>query len=100
MVSGFSDYRSPVGMANENCRSVLRCKSSLGNRNVVFQRYRRILNDADLVAVSLQDFVDALPAGAVHKATMDENNVIHGSSPPLFDISAYIGRSLVDRARY
>src|SRR6266576_4588533 len=58
MVSGFSDYRSPVGMANENCRSVLRCKSSLGNCHVVLQRYRRILDDADAVAVSHQDLVD------------------------------------------
>src|SRR6202011_5029001 len=71
MVSCFSDYHSPVGMANENCRSVLRCKNSLGNRYVVLQRYCRILDDADAVAVSLQDLVDALPASAVHKATMD-----------------------------
>src|SRR5258705_10851083 len=91
MVSGFSDYRSPVGMANENCRSVLRCKSSLGNCYVVLQRYRRILDDADAVAVSLQDLVDALPASAIHKATMDENDVLHGSIPPSFDDAAYIG---------
>src|ERR1700682_2899286 len=69
-------------MADENCRSVLRCKSSLGNCYVVLQRYRRILDDADVVAVSLQDFVDALPASAIHKATMDENDVLHGSIPP------------------
>jgi hypothetical protein len=55
MVSGFRDYRSPVGMANENCRSVLRCESSLGNCYVVLQRYRRILDDADVVAVALED---------------------------------------------
>src|SRR5207245_9460445 len=84
MVSGFSDYRSPVGMANENCRSVLRCKNSLGNCYVVLQRYRRILDDADAVAVSLQDLVDALPASAVHKATVDENDVLHGSIHPSF----------------
>src|SRR5438132_14007143 len=91
MVSGFSDYRSPVGMANENCRSVLRCKSSLGNCYVVLQRYRRILDDADAVAVSFQDLVDALPASAIHKATMDENDVLHGSIPPSFGDAAYIG---------
>src|SRR5256885_4941817 len=91
MVSGFSDYRSPVGMANENCRSVLRCKSSLGNCYVVLQRYRRILDDADAVAVSLQDLVDALPASAIHKATMDENDVLHGSIPPSFSDAVYIG---------
>src|SRR5258707_9732023 len=91
MVSGFSDYRSPVGMANENCRSVLRCKNSLGNCYVVLQRYRRILDDADAVAVSFQDLVDALPASAIHKATVDENDVLHGSIPPSFDDAAYIG---------
>src|SRR5712692_5995135 len=91
MVSGFSDYRSPVGMADENCRSVLRCKSSLGNCYVVLQRYRRILDDADAVAVSLQDLVDALPASAVNKATVDENDVLHGSKPPSFNDAVYIG---------
>src|SRR5467141_1329042 len=91
MVSGFSDYCSPVGMANENCRSVLRCKNSLGNCYVVLQRYCRILDDADAVAISLQDLVDALPASAIHKATMDENDVLHGSTPPSFDDAAYIG---------
>src|SRR5260370_16135176 len=91
MVSGFSNYCSPVGMASENCRSVLRCKSSLGDCYVVLQRYCRILDDADAVAVSLQDLVDALPASAVNKATMDENDVLHGSIPPSFDDAAYIG---------
>src|SRR5260370_21390531 len=91
MVSGLSDYRSPGGMAEENCRSVLRSKNSLGNRYVVLQRYCRILDDADAVAVSLQDLVDALPASAIHKATMDENDVLHGSIPPSFYDSAYIG---------
>src|SRR2546428_13033662 len=91
MVSGFRDYRSPVGMADENCRSVLRCKRSLGNCYVVLQRYCRILDDAYAVAVSLQDLVDALPASAIHKATMDENDVLHGSIPPSFDDAAYIG---------
>src|SRR4029077_10422413 len=32
IVSGFSDHRSTIRVADENCRSVLRCKSSLGNR--------------------------------------------------------------------
>src|ERR1700686_1298359 len=79
MVSGFSDYRSPVGMANENCRSVLHCKSSLGNCYVVLQRYRRILDDADVIAVLLQDFVNAFPACAVNKTTVNQNDVLHES---------------------
>src|ERR1700746_216949 len=95
MVSGFSDYRSPIGMANENCRSVLRCKNSLGNCYVVLQRYCRILDDADAVAVSLQDIVDALPASAVHKATVDENDVLHGSIPPYLNDVSNIGGTLL-----
>src|SRR5580700_5246169 len=78
-------------MADENCRSVLRCKNSPGNCYVVRQRYCRILDDADAVAVSLQDFVDALPASAVHKATVDENDVLHGSIPPSFNDVRNIG---------
>src|SRR6266478_7694637 len=98
MVSGFRDYRSPVGMADENCRSVLCCKNSLSNCYVVLQRYCRILDDADAVAVSLQDLVDALPASAVHKATVDENDVFHGSIPPFFNDAVYIGGTRLDRA--
>src|SRR5260370_27256492 len=69
MVPGFSDHRSSVGVADEDCRSVLRCKSSLGNRYVVLQRYCRILDNADTAAVSPEDLVDTLPARAVHKGT-------------------------------
>src|SRR5882724_1854883 len=71
VVSGFGDHRSTIGMADENCRSVLRCKNSFGNCYVVLQRYCRILDNANTVAVLLQDLVDTLPASAVHKATMD-----------------------------
>src|ERR1700730_1923039 len=31
IVSSFSDYRSPVRVADENCRSVLGCKNALGS---------------------------------------------------------------------
>src|ERR1700722_866501 len=100
MVSGFRDDRSPVGMGDKNCRPVLRCESSLGNCYVVLQRYRRILDDADAVAVLLQYLVDALPARAVHKATVDENDVLHGSTPPSFnDASNIAGTRLSDRAK-
>ena len=49
IVPGFSDYCSTVGVANENRRAVLCCQSPLGIRYVVFQRYRRILDDGDPV---------------------------------------------------
>src|SRR6267378_6192248 len=79
IVSGFSDYCSPVGVADENCRSVLRCKNALGSRHVVLQRYRRVLDDADVIAVLLQDTVDTFPARAVCKTSMNQNDVLHGS---------------------
>src|ERR1700730_15670406 len=73
MVPGFGDHRSSVGMADENRRSVLRCKSSLGNGYVVRQRYCRILHNADTVAVSPKDLMDTLPARAVHKGTVHQD---------------------------
>ena len=38
IVSSLRDHRSTIGVADENYRSVLRRKSSLGNRHVVRQR--------------------------------------------------------------
>src|SRR6202043_1630430 len=70
MVPCFGDHRSSVGVADEDCRSVLPCKSSLGNCYVVLQRYCRILDNTDTVAVSPEDLVDTLPARAVHKGTV------------------------------
>src|SRR5947207_4209124 len=80
MVSGFSDYRSPVGMANENCRSVLRCKNSLGNRDIVLQRYRRVLDDAHLVAVPLQDQKSSHPRGTVPPSGSLQDTCADGAS--------------------
>src|SRR6267142_2358198 len=81
-VTGLSDHRSTVGVANENRRAVLCCQSSLGVRYVVFQRHRRILDDGDTVTVSRQGLVDALPSRAVHKATVNQDNVVHNSQSP------------------
>src|SRR6266550_6110088 len=90
MVSGFSDYRSPVGMANENCRSVLRCKSSLGNCHVVLQRYRRILDDADAVAVSHQDLVDPSQPAPSTKPPWTRTMFFMARYLLLFDDAGYI----------
>jgi hypothetical protein len=74
MVPGFSDHRSSVGVADEDCRSVLRCKSSLGNRYVALQRYCRILDNADTVAVSREDLVDTSQPGPSTKAPCTRGN--------------------------
>jgi hypothetical protein len=54
-------------VANENHRFALRVDDPLGGRGIPFERERRILDDADVVAVLSQDAIDALPARAVPK---------------------------------
>ncbi len=64
-------------MADKNGWPVLSFKSAFGDSYVTFQGYRRILNDADVVAVLFKDLVHALPARAVHKTAMNQNDVLH-----------------------
>jgi hypothetical protein len=45
-------------MTNEDDRLVLRIDDALGRGNVAFERQRRVLDDADAVAVLLQQAVD------------------------------------------
>src|SRR5438552_3877467 len=58
----------------------------LGRVHISRQRNGRILHDADVEAVLLQDVIDTPPAGAVHEASMDENDIVdlwHCSSLPI-----------------
>src|SRR2546423_1281882 len=73
-------------MADESDRFALRVDDALGRGDVVFERKRRILDDAHVVAVLLQAAVDTVPAGAVHEAAVDEDNILgwaisHEKSP-------------------
>ena len=61
-------------MTNEDDRLVLRVDDVLGRGGVAFERQRRVLDDADAVAVLLQQAVDVLPAGAVDETSVDEND--------------------------
>ena len=45
----------------------LGCKDTPGNRYVVLQCYRGILDDADTVTVSLQNLVNPLPVCVVYE---------------------------------
>ena len=74
--ASLGDHRPAVGVADENDRLALRVDDALGRGHVAFERQRRILDDADVVAVLLQDVVDALPAGAVHETAVNENDVL------------------------
>jgi hypothetical protein len=61
-------------MTYEHYPAVLRADSALGYGDIVGQRYRRILNDGDVVAVLLQYLLHALPTGTVHETTVNEND--------------------------
>ena len=74
MVAGLGDDRAAVGVADEDHRFALRVDDALGRGDVVGERERRVLDDADVVAVLLQVVVDALPAGAVDETAVDEDH--------------------------
>ena len=61
-------------MADQHDWPGLRGDDALGERHVVGERGRRVLDDGDVVAVLLQDVVDALPAGAVDEAAVDKDD--------------------------
>src|SRR3979490_1293929 len=61
-------------MSDENYGVSLSVNNALGRSDIVGERYRRILNDRDSVAVLPQDVIDALPTRAVHKTTVHQNH--------------------------
>jgi len=79
MGARLGDDRPAVGVADEHDRPVLRVDDPPGRGDVALERQRRILHDADLVVVPGQDVVDALPAGPVHEAAVNEDDVPLGS---------------------
>jgi hypothetical protein len=70
-------------MTNEDDRLVLRVDDALGRGGVALERQRRVLDDADAVAVLLQQAVDLLPAGAVDETPVDENDRARSSHDAL-----------------
>jgi len=53
IVASFGDHHSAVGVAYKNHRAILRVNNTLGCGYVVRQRYRRMLDDGDIVAILL-----------------------------------------------
>src|SRR5436305_3127190 len=75
MIPGPGYRRPAVGVADEDDRPVLGIDDALGRFHVTIERKRRILHDADVETVLLQDVVDALPAGAVDETPVNEDYV-------------------------
>ena len=63
-------------MADQDDWPVLRVDDLSGGLRVALERQSRVLDDADVVAVLLEQVVDGLPAGTVHKPAVDENDVV------------------------
>src|SRR5208337_2937462 len=65
--------------------------------NVICERYCWILDDADVVAVPLEDFVNVSPTRAIHEATVDENDCLYSrirfSSHNVFLSCVFVGYS-------
>jgi hypothetical protein len=72
--AGFGDDNAAVGMTDQHHRPLRLRDREPGGGHIVGQGGRRVLNDADVVTVLLQDVVDAFPAGAVDKAAVHEDD--------------------------
>ena len=70
----FGDDNAAVGVADQNDRPLRLRYHELGRGHVVGQGRRRVLHDADVETVLLQDVVDAFPTCAVNKAAVHEND--------------------------
>src|ERR1700755_1987621 len=79
-------------MTDEDDRPARAGNDALRHGYVVSERCRRVLDDADLVAILLQDLVHVFPTRTVDETAMDQNdgtegggcNAVHNSSPVLF----------------
>src|SRR3954452_20032650 len=71
-------------MADEDRRAVLAVEHVVRRLDVAVERQCLVLQDADVEAVRLQQFVDPLPAGAVDEAPVNQDHVsyvCHGDLP-------------------
>ncbi|MCY1240480.1 hypothetical protein D9M72_533320 [compost metagenome] len=76
--AGFGNDHAAIGVADEYDRAVLCGDRALGDGDVIGKRQGRVLDDGDVVAVLLEDVVDALPAGAIDEAAVNEHDILGG----------------------
>jgi hypothetical protein len=74
MIAGFRDDGAAVGMSHENNVAAYTVNGGFCNRHIVGQRPRWVLNDDDLIALVLQNFVDTRPSRSIDKTAMNEND--------------------------
>src|SRR6266849_8048216 len=63
-------------MSDEDYRAGLSVNNAFGYGDIIGERYRRILNDRNCVAVLPQNVIDALPTRAVDKTAVHQNHCL------------------------
>jgi hypothetical protein len=74
IVAGLRDYHAAVRVTHEDHWARLRRDHTLGDGDIVVERDRWMLDDADAVPMLPQAVVHALPTGTVHEPTVDEHD--------------------------
>src|SRR5260370_705387 len=70
----FGDHCAPRRVDYEDDGTVPRMDNAFRCYCIVGQRYRRILNDSEMVAAFGQYLVDVLPSRTVHESTVNEDD--------------------------
>src|SRR5262249_51954704 len=65
---------SAVRVPYEDDGTILRRNHELGRGDVVAQRLGRVLNDADVIAIPLEDPVNGGPTGSVHEPAVNQHD--------------------------
>jgi hypothetical protein len=72
----FGDHDLAVGVPNRDYGAWMGMDYQLRCGHISHQRNGRILDDSDVEAVLLQNVIDTPPAGAVHEASVDKNDIV------------------------
>ena len=84
MPARLSDHQAAVRVTDQDRRTYLLIEDQIGRGHVALQRNGRILDDADVETVLLEDVVEASPARAVDEGAVNQNDVVdpsHGMLP-------------------
>jgi hypothetical protein len=73
----FRNNGSAIAVCDKDARSVLQCENTPHCGHIILEGRLRLLDDADVEAVSDKVVVDAPPARTVRPGTMDEDYVFH-----------------------
>src|SRR6185312_4149449 len=85
MPARLSDHHAAVRVTDQDRRTYLLIEDQIGRGHVALQRNGRILDDADVETVLLEDVVEASPARAVDEGTVNQNDIVDPSHGVLLE---------------